>query len=79
MIRLSSRVRTRSLCRPVVRCGVTFVRSESNSRTDKPQKSSDPRLAELGRAIEDDYATLRETYRKIQLYPCVLETCSSFR
>jgi len=51
-----------------------FVRSESSISTDKPQKSSDPRLAELGRAIEDEYATLRDTYSEVCSF-CALGEC----
>ncbi|KAI9880808.1 MAG: hypothetical protein M1830_000244 [Pleopsidium flavum] len=62
MTTLLLRVSARSPFSPVAGCGIIFVRNKSSISTDTPQKTSDPRLAELGRAIEDEYATLRDNY-----------------
>ncbi len=62
MILNYTRTGSRHILRPSIQLAHTFARNKSSIDANDPQKSSDPRLAELGRAIEDDYATLREEY-----------------
>jgi triacylglycerol lipase len=44
-------------------CCRQFQRAERTEPQETPKKlDSDPRINELGRAIEDDFATIRENY-----------------
>jgi len=81
MTLMLTRVRTRWLLqfaqRPssVVMYASLPARQLSDARPSDPEKqkkpNSDPRINDLGRAIEDDFATIRETYAKPK-YPIVL-------
>jgi len=58
----------RYTCRTPIRC---FARSSDAAQRvkeavdpEKAKQSSDPRLRELGRVIEDEYAALRAEYSK---------------
>jgi triacylglycerol lipase len=44
-------------------CCPFFQRAEKQDTPEKPKKTDgDPRINILGRAIEDDFATIRENY-----------------
>lgn len=48
---------------------VDKIKKAENTDTGEQKKTdSDPRINDLGRAIEDDYATIRETYGRLSLW-----------
>jgi len=48
---------------------VDKIKKAGNTDTGEQKKTdSDPRINDLGRAIEDDYATIRETYGRLSLW-----------
>jgi hypothetical protein len=54
--------------------GQADVKKDAPKDTEKSNKSEDPRIDDLGRAIEDDYAAIRENYGMSPSYHAYLSS-----
>jgi hypothetical protein len=51
------------------------IHETQNWREQEKKQSSDPRINDLGRAIQDDFATIRDNYGISILFICHTGTC----